>query len=119
MNSENLKNRLIKFTLETVELCKKLPKSVENQIFSKQIIRSSSSIGANYAEAIYSHSRIEFIHALNISRKETNETLYWLELIKHTNPKYKTQIDNLIGECTSILKILISSVKTAKLNNAK
>lgn len=114
MNSENLKNRLIKFTLEIVNLSKKLPKSVENQVFSKQIIRSSSSVGANYSEAIFAHSRIEFIHSLNISRKETSETLYWLEIIKQVNPKYTKDIDKLIEECTSLLKILISSVKTAK-----
>lgn len=79
---QKLKNRLIQFTIDVLGLIKKLPKSIENKVFSKQIIRSASSIGANYSEAMFAHSRIEFIHCMNISRKEASETTYWLEVIK-------------------------------------
>lgn len=111
---QELKNRLIQFTIDVLELTKTLPKSVENEIFSKQIIRSASSIGANYSEAMFAHSRIEFIHCLNISRKESSETIYWLEVIKKANSAYFIKIDILIEEATSLLKIFVSSIKTAK-----
>lgn len=94
---------------------RKLPKTPENDIFFKQIIRSSSSIGANYAEAVFAHSRIEFIHSMNISRKEANEASYWLEVIGKANPTYSKEIDNISNEALSLLKIFVSSIKTAKL----
>lgn len=116
-NPQELRERLIIFTIRILQLTKKIPDSIENQIFTKQIIRSSSSIGANYSEAMFAHSKTEFIHCLNISRKEANETLYWLEVFKRANNRYAKIIDIEIDEALSILKILISSVKTAKNNN--
>jgi len=115
--SEILKNRLIKFTIDILQLAKQLPKSIENNIFFKQIIRSASSIGANYCEAIFAHSKIEFIHSLNISRKEANETIYWLDVISKANPRYEKEITILREEGVSLLKIFVSSIKTAKLRN--
>ena len=109
-----LRDRLIEFTLDVLGFIKSIPKSVENDVFSKQIIRSASSIGANYSEAMFGHSRIEFIHSINISRKEASETIYWLEVIKKANPKLDKDADLLLEEATSLLKIFVSSVKTAK-----
>lgn len=112
--SLKLRGRLIDFTIEVLTLTKKLPKTTENEIFSKQIIRSASSIGANYSEAMFAHSRVEFIHCINISRREASETIYWLEVIKRSNPSSSQKVDLLNEEATSILKIFISSIKTAK-----
>jgi four helix bundle protein len=112
INKDVLNERFKKFTLEVVRFVKILPKTEENRIFGKQIIRSSSSVGANYAEAVFAQTKQEFIHCLKISRKEANETLYWLELIQASNPNQQTKIEPLIDECIQILKILISSVKT-------
>lgn len=111
-----LETRIKKFALDVVRIVKALPKTEENRIYGKQIIRSSSSIGANYAEAVYAHTRQEFLHCLNISRRETNESLYWLEMIYNVNINFKKELEILMDECTQILKIFISSVKTTKLN---
>lgn len=113
---KELRNRLIQFTIDILDLTKKLPRSVETEIFSKQVIRSASSIGANYSEAMFAHSKIEFIHCINISRKESSETLYWLEVIKKANPLHAGKIDVLIEETIALLKIFVSSIKTAKSN---
>lgn len=116
MNHQQLEKRLKSFALRVLNLVKNLPKTEENRIYGKQVIRSSSSIGANYAEAIYSHTRQDFIHAINISRKETNETLYWLEMIFSSNPNFATRMASILDENKQILKIFISSVKTSRRN---
>ena len=109
-----LAERLKKFAISVIQLAKSIPKTEENIIFIRQIIRSASSIGANYAEAMFAHSHLEFLHVMNICRKETNETKFWLELILSFNPTQQQKIDILIGENTQLLKIFISSIKTAK-----
>ncbi len=119
MKTEELERRLKRFALDILSLVKKLPYTQENRIYGSQVIRSSSSIGANYAEARYSHSRQDFTHRLNISRKESNETLYWLELILEVNPDFKKDIIDVIDETKQLLKIFISSVKTLKQSNNK
>lgn len=111
---EELEIRLKEFCFQIIQLIKSLPKTEENIVFGKQIIRSSSSIGANYAEAVYGQTRQEFLHCLNICRKETNETLYWLDMISRTNPNFAININLLLDENKQILKIFISSVKTTR-----
>lgn len=111
-----LKERLMDFSISVIVLTRNLPNTPENIIIVKQIIRSATSIGANYAEAFYAYSLIDFIHVINISRKETNETLYWLELLLRANPSKKELIAPILEEGTSILRIFIASVKTARTN---
>lgn len=112
MNSvaNNFKNRLIEFTIQIVKITKVIPTNTENLIFSKQIIRSASSIGANYQEAQVSQSKKEFIAKTNISLKESNETKYWLEVIEKSN---KINLNKYLQENTEIIKILTSIIKKA------
>ena len=112
-----LDQRFKKFALTVVMFIKTLPRTEENRIYGRQVIRSSSSIGANYAEAIFAQTRQEFIHCLKISRKEANESIYWLSLIKEVNPGCKNKLEEIIDENTQILKILVSSVKTLNAKN--
>ena len=114
--AEELEERLKNYSLKTLGMIKKLPRTEENRIYGHQLIRSSSSIGANYAEARYAHSKQDFIHTLNIWRREANESLYWLSMVLATNPHFKNEVLDLIDEGRQILKIFISSVKTAKEN---
>lgn len=116
MNHQELEKRLKDFGLRVLNLVKNLPKTEENRIFGHQVIRSATSIGANYAEAIYSHTKQDFVHCLNISRKEVSETLYWLEMISSVNPTFSLKMADIIDENKQLLKIFISSVKTTKEN---
>ncbi|MCL5019809.1 MAG: four helix bundle protein [Patescibacteria group bacterium] len=111
---EELEIRLKEFSFQVIQLIKSLPKTEGNIVFGKQIIRSSSFIGANYAEAIYGQTKQEFLHCINICRKEANETLYWLSMILKTNPNFAKNIAPLFDENKQILKIFISSVKTTR-----
>lgn len=116
---EELLERLKKFTIYIISLTKQLPKTQENSVYINQIIRSSSSIGANYSEAICAHTKADFVHDLNKSRKEANETVYWLDLILEANKVLSGKILPAQQEAKEILKIFISSVKTTKLNIEK
>lgn len=114
-----LEKRLKEFGFNVIRLFRILPKTEENKILGKQIIRSSTSVGANYAEAIYAQTGQEFFHCFSICRKEANETLYWLEMILLTNPGLKVNLDPLIEENKQILRIFISSIKTIRSKNSK
>jgi len=111
-----LENRLKQFALNIVKVARLLPKTEENKIYTKQLLRSSSSIGANYAEALFAQTRQEFLHCISISRKEANESIYWLDMLYNVNTTFNDQIEMLTDEGKQILKIFISSVKTTKLN---
>jgi four helix bundle protein len=101
------------FVLEVIKLTKSLDKNYENIIIIKQLIRSSTSIGANIEEALGSNSSKEFIHCMNIAKKEARETIYWLKLLLNINQKQKTSLEVLIEENEQIIKILTKIVKTS------
>lgn len=85
---------------------KGLPKTISNIEYCKQVIRSSSSVGANYIEANESLGKKDFIMHLRISRKEAKESHYWLRLILETNDeKSSTECNKLIQEATELKKI--------------
>lgn len=113
---EELEQRLKKFAIESVKLINRLPKSESNKVYGKQLIRSSSSIGANYSEAMCAHTRLDFLHDINKSRKEAKESVYWLELLFETNTLFKNEITLLLQEARQLFKIFMSSVKTTKIN---
>ena len=115
----NLEERTLEFAKKVIRLCQKLDNNVINHKLIDQIIRSSGSVGANYREANDSLGKKDFVHRLRISRKETKETLFWLELIIEANVKLKSEIDCLIDEATQIRNILSSIITKVIQNNEK
>ena len=103
------------FGLEIIRLTKVLPKNYENVVLIKQIIRSATSIGANIEEALGSNSKKEFIHSMNIAKKEARETIYWLKLISDVNPGIREKLQSLLNENDEIIRILTKIVKTSSL----
>ena len=85
-------------------------------MFTNQLLRSCSSIGANSHEAKYAQSRANFIHKLEIAHKECFETEYWLEILFKVNALDKTTYDNLNTKCGTIRRKLITSITTTKKN---
>ncbi len=112
-NKNDLREMTIQFALSVSDICDNI-KGYRSYV--DQIIRSSSSIGANLFEAKYAQSRADFVHKLEISLKECSETEYWLELLyrknKLNNEQYK-QLNNMRG---TIQRKLIASITTAKKN---
>ena len=118
-NSENIiKNKSFEFAVRIVNFYKLLIERKE-YVMSKQILRSGTSIGANIREAQNAQSKADFIHKLSISQKETDETLYWLELLKETNYITKAEFNSLSSDCSELLKMLRSIIITSKKNNKK
>lgn len=117
MKNENiLLEKSLCFAARVVKLHKHLTKEKHENIISKQIIRSATSIGANANEAVYGISKADFIAKLQISLKETAETEYWLRLLFLSEYITESESQSLLNDCLEIKKILISTLKTAKEN---
>ncbi len=82
-----------------------------------QVFRSGTAIGALVSEATYAQSPADFVNKLSIALKECNETLYWLNILKDTEYLNEKEFGSMSTDCQELLKLLISSIKTAKQNN--
>ena len=105
------------FALRIVKLYQHLQDKGE-RVMSKQVLRSGTSIGANITEGHYAASRADFINKYVIAEKEAVETRYWLTLlVKSGYLPDDTATQSIIADCTSLLKLLVASIKTAKENS--
>ena len=102
------------FALHIVGLYRFLVEEKKEFILSKQILRSGTSIGANVHEAVQAQSRADFLSKLSIALKESSETEYWLELLLESSYVSEKKGTELMNELHSLLRMLTSSIKTAK-----
>lgn len=100
----DLEERTFNFAKKVREFINKLPKSIINFEDTKQLIRSSGSIGANYIEANEALSKKDFYHRIKISRKEAKETRFWLKLL-NIDDKLDLEKKSLIQESIEFMKI--------------
>ena len=108
----DLEERTYQFAKRVVIFCKKLPRTIANIEYIKQVIRSSGSVGANYIEANESLSKRDFKMRIKICRKEAKETAYWLRILVETNEnQYNTEGSSLFQEATELKKIFSSMVE--------
>ena len=96
-----------------------MPRTVEANVVRKQIIRSASSVAANYRAACCARSCAEFISKLGIVEEEADETLFWLEMIIEGEMMKKEKLQSLFQEAREILAIIIASKKSARKNKLK
>ncbi len=101
----DLEERTLKFTKQIIEFTRKLPRTIANIEIIKQLVRSAGSIGANYIEANESLSKKDFVMRIKISRKETKESIYWLNLVEIKNENDKNLQNVLVQEATELMKI--------------
>lgn len=106
--------RLIKFSIEIIKFSEDLKLNNTPYSIIDQLIRSSTSIGANVVEAKSSHSKKDYIKFFEIALKSANETKYWLAIILEIKPEYCKKINKLLTENIEIAKIIASSVLTLK-----
>ncbi|WP_018612852.1 four helix bundle protein [Segetibacter koreensis] len=118
MIKENaLKCKSYEFAIRIVKLSQYLQTEQKEFVLSKQILRSGTAVGALIREAEYGQSKTDFIHKLTISLKEANETEYWISILKDTGYIDYKLYDNPVNDCKELLRLLITSIKTAKQNN--
>ncbi len=113
-DSEAMKLRTKNFALRVLRLCRSLPRTQEARILGGQLLRSSTSVAANYRAACRSRSRAEFIAKLGIVLEEADETEFWLELIREAALFPPAKLQSLCKEAHEIVSIFVSSVRTAK-----
>lgn len=101
------------FALQVIRVLKLLDKDSANLILIRQLVRSVTSIGANIEEALGSNSKKEFIHSMNIAKKEARESLYWLRLFRDLNSNDKEKFEELLLKAEEIVRILTKIVKTS------
>ena len=105
------------FAIRIVNLYKYLVEVKSERIMSKQLLRSGTSIGANFCESLSAESDLDFIHKLAISQKEANETLFWLELLSKTDYLTEKQYESLEADCIELRNIITSIILTTKQKN--
>lgn len=117
MDKENiLSTKSFDFSVRIIRLYQFLSNEKKEFVLSKQILKSGTSVGAMIRESEHSESKLDFIHKLSISQKEINETIYWLELLVRTEYLTKEQFDSINNDAIELIKIITSSIKTAKTN---
>jgi four helix bundle protein len=116
VDSEQLKDRTKKLAIDIIRLTDTLPKSDSTTILNRQIIRSATSIAANYRAACRARSKADFVNKLGIVEEEADETLFWLDMFIESGKVKKENIVNLYKEADEIVAIFSASHKTARVN---
>ena len=111
-----LEDKCMNFSIRIVGLCRFLNEEKHEYRIADQMFRSGTSIGANLAEAQCAVSRNDFISKLHISLKESNETLYWLQLLYRTRFITEKQFKSVYADCEELKRIFMSASKKARVN---
>ena len=111
---EQMKKRTLNLAVDVWKMCNKLPKSREYNAYVNQLIRCSSSVGANYRASQRGKSMPDFINKLKIVEEEADELLYFLELLYSVNPNLNEVIAPLQKETKEILSIIVAAIKTSR-----
>ncbi len=111
---EEIKSRTKKIGLQIIVLVDLLPPKTASWVLSKQILRSSTSVGANYRAACRAKSTADFINKLKIVEEEADETIYWLEVMQEAGLLTAQQTAHLLKETSELLAIIVASIKTLR-----
>lgn len=119
MNNENLKQRTRKFALDVIKLVENLPRNMVNEVLGKQLLRSGTSVAANYRSATRAKSPADFINKMTIVEEEADESVLWTDLLEASgriNPAVAQPVMKEAGELTAIA---VASIRTARRNAAE
>ena len=114
MEKSTFKERTKNFALKIIKVVETLPRGWMADILARQLLRSGTSVGANYRSACRAKSTADFISKMGIVEEETDETMYWMELLIECGLVRKDDVGQLLDEANQILAITISSIKTAR-----
>ena len=109
-----LEDRTKRFSLNLISLLKSLPKGYLGDVIGRQLLKSGTSIGANYREVNRAESKADFIHKLAIAEKEASETVYWLELMLEAGIGANQEAIRLMQQAKEVLAIFTAAGRTSK-----
>jgi four helix bundle protein len=114
MDKEAVKRRTKQFALRVIRLTESLPKGETAEVLGRQLLRSGTSVGANYRAACRAKSTADFISKMGTVEEETDESLYWMELLIEAGIVKSERLDSLMKETDELLAITVASINTAK-----
>jgi four helix bundle protein len=119
MTREEMKKRTKTYANRIVKLCSALPENWIARTLGRQLLRSGTSVGANYRAVCRAKSNLDFIHKLRIVEEECDESLFWMELLVDNNLVKAGRLNELMKEADELLAIVVSSAKTARTANGR
>lgn len=111
---DELKHRTKEFALRIVRLCRSLPENREGDVFGRQLLRSGTSVAANYRAAGRSRSKADFVSKISIVLEEADESVFWLELLQDSGLIAAERLGPLLDEANQLVAIFSASRRTAK-----
>ncbi len=111
---EDLRGRTKAFALRVIRLVQTLPESRSAEVIGKQLLRSATSVGANYRAAQRARSTADFIAKLKIVEEEADESVYWLELLSESGLVPAAKLEALLTEGNALVAIIVASIRTAR-----
>jgi four helix bundle protein len=114
--NSDLRNRTKRFASKVIQFYPLIPKTTVGQILGRQLLRASTSVGANYREASRARSKAEFVSKAGDCLKEIDETTYWLELLEENDVVSKKPLNPLMNEANELTAIFASIINNAKAN---
>ena len=114
MDSRDLKDRTKRFAVRVIRMVDKLDRSTAVEVIARQLVKSATSIGANYRAACRGRSKAEFVAKLQIVLEESDETQYWLELMLELEMLDRQVLQDLIREADELTAIFVSALKTSR-----
>ena len=113
-NSDALKDRTKRFAVLVIHLCQSFPRSPASTVITRQLLRSATSVGANYRAVCRARSSADFVSKLGIVLEEADETLFWLELLIESGAAHPDKTAPLLKEANELVSIFVASLRTAK-----
>jgi len=114
VDKEELKGRTKQFALRVIRLAEALPRTQTGRVIGNQLLRSATSVAANYRAVCRARSQADFVHKLGIVEEEADESLFWLELVVEANLIPASRVEELIQEADELTAIFVASRKTAR-----
>ena len=114
MNQEELKERTKAYALRVIRLVESLPNDRTSNVIARQLLRCATSVGANYRAACRAKSKADFVAKMGIVEEETDESLYWMELLMDSGIIGASRLTELMNEGNEILAITVASIRTAR-----
>lgn len=119
MDEQTFKNRTKSFAIEVVRLVESLPRNRVADILRRQLLRAGTSVGANYRAACRGKSASDVIAKLGIVEEETDDSIYWMELMVESQVVLPERVSVLVKEANEILAMTVASIKTLRYRNQR